>query len=236
MFELTEFYALHTGLAPCIGVEPDGSVVYTELKPHSLGNLRIRTGRVAIGGPSSLGSDLDASTWGEQLYRQTPIFSPIPVGAHEVWLTLTAPRVSRTGSPAYLSIVFDDSAAETIEPWISEGGASSDGHPADSFAYVNETFLAVMDAAAVSGYRNIVTTADSGLLLPQTAATIIPCADSGDSAIVCRSEKGVYPVVATRNARREINGLHVDFAIVGPHDRKNWWKARHTHGVSQNPR
>ncbi|MEU7769473.1 hypothetical protein AB0B25_30935 [Nocardia sp. NPDC049190] len=232
MFKAEEFYALRTGLAPRIGGEPNGSATFTRLKPCCLGKLRVTTGRVAAGSPRVFGGSADDWTWSEQQHDSIAVFGPVPAGLHEVWLTLAVPLDDQIGFLAYLSLVFNDSPTATIEPWIAEGStAAADGQPADSFVHVDNSLIGVMDAAAVDVADEIVAAAGETLFRTQVPACIAPLSspESCDRVVVCRVLAGTYPVVATRSALGEVTGLHIDFAIVGPRNRKDWWKARHTH-------
>ncbi|MEU7634380.1 hypothetical protein AB0C34_31160 [Nocardia sp. NPDC049220] len=236
MFKAEEFYALRTGLAPRIGTEPNGSATYNRLRPCCLGRLRVATGRVAAGGPRVFGGRADDRTWGEQQHDSIAVFGPVPAGLHEVWLTFAVPLDDPIGFLAYLSLVFDDSPIATIEPWIAEGAPQPHGQPTDSFVHVDNSLIGVMDAAVADDADEVVAAAGESLSRTQVSACIAPLSspeigspESCDSVVVCRAMAGTYPVVATRSALGEVTGLHIDFAIVGPRNRKDWWKARHTH-------
>ncbi|MBF6222490.1 hypothetical protein IU479_30815 [Nocardia abscessus] len=225
MFETDEFYALRTGFAPRIGGESNGSGIDLELRISQLGRLRVTSGRVAAGSPRKLADPIP----GDDRHESIAVFGPVEAGLHEVWLTLAAHSDDEAGLPAYLSLLFDDSPTATIEPWIAEGDTAAPGHPADSFVYVDDSLLEVMDADTADD--DAVAAVGEHLLHTQTAACIAPLPASvvDDKVVVCRAKQGTYPVVATRNARGEVTGLHIDFAIVGPRSRKDWWKARHIH-------
>ncbi|MET9030433.1 hypothetical protein ABZW96_33140 [Nocardia sp. NPDC004168] len=233
MFRAEEFYALRAGIAPRIGAESDSSTSHFELRPHLLGRLRVTGCRIAARSPRELRVNIGGRVPREVWHDSITVFGRVPTGLHEVWLTLAAPSGEQLGFPAYLSVLFDDSPRATIEPWIAEGGAASHGQPADSFVYVDNCLFGLMDADAAddADADEVVAAVGEHLVHTQTPACVAPLSDPelGDYVVVCRVRNGIYPVLATRNTRREVTGLHIDFAIVGPRSRKDWWKARHIH-------
>ncbi|MEU7630105.1 hypothetical protein AB0C34_08985 [Nocardia sp. NPDC049220] len=229
MSSADSFYALRSGYAPQIGeaTQAPGRERGAVLTVSDLGHLVVTSGRMVVCDSASLGTGPVGPQSGRLGSGLIPVFDPVPLGRHPVRLT----SADRSGSPspvhAYLSVVFSEEPTATIEPWIAVGGESVRGEPADNFVSVESGIIGLLDAAAAP--RAPIRFNDAW---PQN----IPCDNlappftEGDASLVfCRCSVGAFPVIATRDAAATVTGLHIDFAIVGPSNRKQWWKSRHTH-------
>lgn len=217
MADLEYFFALRTGTAPFLDGSPD-SDTDAELTVEDIGGLAVLSGWIAAGDADLLGHVPVGPQAGRPGAGRIPKFGPVPRGRHQVLLTVAASTRTRGHvRPAYLSIVFTDSAADALEPWVARGGDSENGGPADSFAPA-ENILGLTDAGAAA----------RGPALPETfgSKSLTACEEH---AVYCRTGPGAFPVMATKTATGSVTGLHVDFGVVGPRGRKAWWKARHTH-------
>ncbi|MGA6189302.1 hypothetical protein [Nocardia iowensis] len=231
------FYALSAGHAPRIGAPPDAAncARLAALTVRPLGRLTVLSGRLAAGDLASLGTQHVGPTPGRAGAGEIPVFGPIPVGAHPLRLTLAATLEHTHLIPAYLSMVFIDTPTDTIEPWIAEGGQSHNGAPADNFVSTDNDIVAMLDADVAERALDDPETLQRYRIGDRRIVTALnlspPFTDSGENLILCRSGTGggAYPVIASRDAEGNLTGLHIDFAIVGPVDRKQWWKGRHSH-------